>query len=75
MWHFGVDVPNRYEKKEFEVTLEEGISDLYRIYTKRLQDGRDVTRLEHQEYPDKEFYDAIIDKLYDANGDLVNVNS
>jgi hypothetical protein len=74
MWHFGIDLLNRYEEKEFHVTVEEGISDLYRIYTKRLEDGRDVIRLEHQEYPNQQLYDAILAKLYDDNGDLFDVS-
>jgi hypothetical protein len=34
MWHFGVDTIDEYSGREFEVTFEEGKSDLYRIYTK-----------------------------------------
>ena len=40
-----------------------GLSDLYRIYNKRLENGRDVIRLEHQEYPDQQLYDAILAKI------------
>lgn len=40
MWHFGVDTIDEYTGKEFEVTFEEGMLDLYRIYTKRMKDGR-----------------------------------
>jgi hypothetical protein len=43
MWHFGVD---EYGKEEFHVTFEEGMSDLYRIYTKRMKDGKNILRLE-----------------------------
>lgn len=74
MWHFGIDIMNRYDKKEFHVTLKEGISDVYRIYTKRLEDGKDIIRLEHQEYPNQKLYDAILDRLYNENGDLNDVN-
>lgn len=40
MWHFGVDTIDEYVKKEFEVTFEEGMSDLYRIYSKRMKGGK-----------------------------------
>ena len=40
MWHFGVDTIDEYVKKEFEVTFEEGMFDLYRIYSKRMKDGK-----------------------------------
>ena len=40
MWHFGVDTIQEYTRKEFEVTFGEGISDLYRVYTKRMKDDR-----------------------------------
>jgi hypothetical protein len=42
IWHFGVDTIDGYTGKEFEVTFEEGMSDLYRIYTKRMKDGKIV---------------------------------
>jgi hypothetical protein len=53
MWHFGVDSINEYEGKEFEVTFEECMSDLYRIYIKRMNNGRKIIRVEHQEYPNQ----------------------
>jgi len=31
MWHFGIDTLDEYTSKEFHVTLEEGIGDLYRL--------------------------------------------
>ena len=31
IWHFGVDSINEYTGKEFHVTFEEGMSDLFRI--------------------------------------------
>ena len=49
MWHFGIDTIDEYGKEEFHVTFEEGISDLYRIYTKRMEDGKNIVRVEHQE--------------------------
>jgi hypothetical protein len=42
MWHFGVDTIDEYTRKEFEVTFEEGMSDLYKIYTKRTKDGKNT---------------------------------
>lgn len=60
MWHFGVDTLDEYTGKEFHVTFEEGMSDMYRIYTKRMRDGRHVIRAEHQEYPNQEYADALV---------------
>jgi hypothetical protein len=70
MWHFGIDTIDEYTGKEFEVTFEEGISDLYRIYTKRLKDGKNIVRLERQEYPNQAFADAAVRKLF-PDGHLV----
>ncbi|MBV9178218.1 MAG: hypothetical protein JO297_14400 [Nitrososphaeraceae archaeon] len=39
MWHFGVDSIDEYSGKEFHVTFEEGMTDLVRIYTKRIAEG------------------------------------
>lgn len=38
MWHFGVDTIDEYTGDEFNITFEEGMSDLCRIYTKRAKD-------------------------------------
>jgi hypothetical protein len=62
MWHFGVDTIDEYGKEEFHVTFEEGMSDLYRIYTKRMKDGKSIVRVEHQEYPNQEYADALVQK-------------
>jgi len=64
MWHFGVDTFTEYTGKEFEVTFGNGISDLYRIYTKRMMDGRNRVRSERQEYPRQAYADALLRKLY-----------
>jgi hypothetical protein len=64
MWHFGVDTIQEYTRKEFEVTFDDGISDLYRVYTKRMKDGRNRVRSERQQYPDQEYADAIVRKLF-----------
>jgi hypothetical protein len=63
MWHFGIDFENEYNDKEFHVTFQEGISDLWRIYTKRLSDGKLHVRREHQEYSDKPITEALLDKI------------
>lgn len=72
MWHFGVDTIDEYAGKEFEVTFEEGMSDLYRIYTKRTVDkkGKRI-RVEHQEYPNQAAADALVKKLF-PGGRLIN---
>ena len=41
----------QYTGKEFHVTFEEGMSDLFRIYTKRMENNKQKVRAEHQEYP------------------------
>jgi hypothetical protein len=72
MWHFGLDSIDEYTGKEFHVSFEEGIlSDLYRIYTKRMKDGKNTVRLEHQEYPNQEYADALVKKLY-PDGHLID---
>jgi hypothetical protein len=64
MWHFGVDTIQEYTGKEFEVTFEDGISDLYMVYTKRMKDGKIKVRSESQHRPDQEYVDAIVRKLF-----------
>ncbi len=70
MWHFGIDTRTTYGKKEFEVTFEQGMLDLYRIYTKRMKDGKNIVRTEHQENPNQPIADALVKKLF-PNGHLV----
>ncbi len=69
MWHFGFDFLDRYDGEKYHVTFEEGISDLWRIYTKRMKDGKYKERAEHQESPNKPVIDAIMEKLY-HNGEI-----
>jgi hypothetical protein len=63
MWHFGIDCADEYSGEKFNVTLGEGISDLSRIYTKRMKDGSIRRREELQEYPNKPPIEAVMDKL------------
>ena len=72
MWHFGVDTLDEYDKEEFHVTFEEGISDLFRIYTKRMKNKRVIVRAERQEYPNEDIMLALVKKLY-PNGKLINI--
>lgn len=67
MWHFGFDLLDRYEDRyeEFHITFEEGFSDLWRIYTKRMKDGKIKPRVELQECPNKPIVDAVMTKLYE----------
>lgn len=71
MWHFGIDSLDEYDKEEFHVTFEEGISDLFRIYTKRMKNKKVIVRAEHQEYPNQDIMTALVKKLY-PNGRLIN---
>jgi hypothetical protein len=65
MWHFGVDTLDEYDSQEFNVTIQEGLSDLFRIYTKRIRGDNTVRqRLERQEYPNSSIAQAILEKLY-----------
>lgn len=64
MWHFGIDTLDEYDKREFHVTFEEGISDIFRIYTKRMKNKKVIVRAERQEYPNQEFMAALVKKLY-----------
>jgi hypothetical protein len=70
MWHFGIDTRTTYGKKEFEVTIEEGMADLYRIYTKRMEHDKNIVRVERQENPNQAVADALIRKLF-PDGQLV----
>jgi hypothetical protein len=72
MWHFGVDTIREYTGKEFEITFGEGISHLYRIYTRCTKDGKNRVRSERQEQPDQEYAEAIVRKLF-PDGHLIGV--
>ena len=64
MWHFGVDGIDIYDKEAFRVSIEEGLSDIYTIYTKRMKDGRLKPRIERQEYSKNPFVNIFLQKLY-----------
>ena len=70
MWHFGVDTRGSYDKGEFQVTLEEGMLDLYRIYTKRMGEDKNIVRIERQENRNQPIADALVKKLF-PEGHLV----
>jgi hypothetical protein len=63
MWHFGFDSHNRYDGKEFHITFQDGISDFWRIYTKRLKDGNHL-RAELQQHPNKPPIEAVLDIIF-----------
>jgi hypothetical protein len=69
MWHFGIDTLDAFGKEGFHVTFEEGMSDVYRVYTKR-KGSKDIVRVEHQQYPNQAFADAAVRKLF-PDGRLV----
>ncbi len=65
MWHFGSDNnPDRCDGKEFHITFQDGIGDLWRIYTKRLKNDKVILRTERQEYPDKPAMEAVLEKIF-----------
>ena len=74
MWHFGVDSIDEYTGKEFHVTFEDGISNLFRIYTKRMENNKQKVRVEHQEYPNEDVAYAFIQKLF-PNCHLIDIDS
>jgi len=73
-WHFGVDSIDTYNGDRFCITLEQGISDIYTIYTKRWRDGKVKPRIERQEYSKNPFVDVFMSKLY-PDGNLSEYGS
>jgi hypothetical protein len=73
MWHFRVDSFDEYNGEAFHVTFEEGMTDLVRIYTKRMEgnDNQTKVRIERQECPNQEAADALIRKLF-PDGHLIS---
>jgi hypothetical protein len=71
LWHFGVDSIHEYNGKEFQVTFEEGIADLIRIYTKRMAgNNKQKLRVEKQENPNQAIADAFVQRYF-RDGRLV----
>lgn len=64
LWHFGWDTLDRYDGEQFHVTFEEGISDLWRTYTKKMKDGKKKVRIEHQDMPNKPVLEAVLNKIF-----------
>jgi hypothetical protein len=70
MWHFGVDSLVTYRGQKFDITWQEGKEALLHIYSKTANNkNRSKIRLESQEYPRRNWVDAITEKLY-LNQDL-----
>jgi hypothetical protein len=63
MWHFGGDSITEYTSDKFCVTWNVGENALVRAYTKDMKEKGTRIRLERQEYPNKNFADAIEEKL------------
>ena len=52
MWHVGIDSKERYTGPAYEETWENITGEMYRIYSKLIEDeNKRVLRLERQEYP------------------------
>lgn len=64
MWHFGADSLTEYTGERFSATWDVGEDVLVRAYSKGMEDGKTIIRLERQEYPKKTFAGAIEEKLY-----------
>ncbi len=62
MWHFGADALVEYTGPRFCITWYK-IEHVYRLYAKKMLDGRTRVRLERQEYPKKTLLEAIQEKL------------
>jgi hypothetical protein len=70
MWHFGVDSLVTYRGQKFDITWQEGKEALLHIYSKTANNkNRSKIRLESQEYPRRNWVDAITERLY-LNQDL-----
>jgi len=67
MWHFGVDGITEYTSDKFCVTWDVGENALVRAYTKDMKEKGTRVRLERQEYPNKNFADAVEEKLNFSN--------
>jgi len=72
LWHFAVDGVYSYKGEAFCINFEEGVSDIYTIYTKRMKNGSLKPRIERQEYSNNPFVDIFMQKLY-PGGHLTDV--
>lgn len=63
MWHFGADGSVEYNGEAFHMTFDDGMNGLERVYVKDMKNGKHILRYELQEYPDKNFEDALEEKL------------
>ncbi|MGB7637997.1 MAG: hypothetical protein WBL88_10530 [Nitrososphaeraceae archaeon] len=75
MCHFGVDSIDEYTGKEFHVTFEEGMSDLFRIYTKRMENNKQRSEQNTKNILAKMLHIAyaFVQKLF-PEGHLIDVN-
>jgi len=69
MWHFGRDSLIEYSGKGVHDTVEKAGYILRRIYSKNFGNGKHKLRYEVQEYPNKNPFDAIEEKLINSNSD------
>lgn len=67
MWHFGVDSVTEYTGEKFSGTWEIGQNALLRAYSKDMREQGRKIRLERQEYPNKDFADAIEEKFHNQH--------
>lgn len=60
MWHIGIDSKERYTGPAYEETWENIRGEMYRIYSKLIEDEKKrVLRLERQETPNNPVHDAV----------------
>jgi hypothetical protein len=64
MWHFGRDAAITYEKEKFCIEYRTAQEIIYRIYDKEWKhNGKRLIRIEKQEYPNKNFAEAMEEQL------------
>ena len=65
MWHFGIDSITEYTGDKFSATWEVGQNALIRAYSKNTKEQGTKIRVERQENPNKDFAEAVEEKMYD----------
>jgi hypothetical protein len=65
MWHFGQDALTSYSGEKFDMSWEDSLNVLHRIYSKEYGKKKMKVRKEVQEYPNQPLEDAFMDKLKD----------